>query len=134
MAQETVIHRVDAELAVKEPLLPIPPDLAVDGVDEILVCFLEYASTKWPQEFPLLEKCDGRAVRIAAGDRSWSVQPTTGGVVVSESATDAAASGSGDPDKVLLWLWRREGDDAVRHEGDLSLIATLRELLFTATQ
>jgi uncharacterized protein (TIGR03083 family) len=134
MAQETVIHRVDAELACKEPRRPIPADLAVDGVDEVLVCFLEYATTNWPGEFQQLEECDGRAVRVSAGGRSWSAKLTTAGVVVSESDTDAAASVFGEPDAVLLWLWRRGGDETVQRDGDVSLIATLRELLFTATQ
>ena len=44
MAQETVIHRVDAELAAGEPIAPIPDDLAVDGIDEVLERFLAYGS------------------------------------------------------------------------------------------
>ncbi|TML25945.1 MAG: maleylpyruvate isomerase family protein, partial [Actinobacteria bacterium] len=39
MAQETVIHRVDAEQALGEPLAEIPDDLALDGVDEVLERF-----------------------------------------------------------------------------------------------
>jgi Mycothiol maleylpyruvate isomerase N-terminal domain len=33
MAQETVIHRVDAELRTGQPVAPVPPDFAVDGLD-----------------------------------------------------------------------------------------------------
>src|SRR5262249_19609333 len=51
MAHETVIHRVDAEQALGEPLAPIPDDLAVDGIDEVLVRFLSYGSVLWREEF-----------------------------------------------------------------------------------
>src|SRR5579862_4041971 len=33
MAQETVIHRVDAELGASASVAPIPDDLAIDGID-----------------------------------------------------------------------------------------------------
>ena len=36
MAQETVIHRLDAELAADLPVAPIPDDLAIDGIDDTL--------------------------------------------------------------------------------------------------
>jgi uncharacterized protein (TIGR03083 family) len=34
MAEETVIHRIDAELGTAQPVEPIPDDLAIDGIDE----------------------------------------------------------------------------------------------------
>src|SRR5690349_9400878 len=48
MAQETVIHRVDAELALGQPVAPIPDDLGLDGIDEILQIFVSWASREWP--------------------------------------------------------------------------------------
>src|SRR5579872_477399 len=42
MAQETVIHRIDAELATGNAVHGVPPDLAVDGVDELLKIFVAY--------------------------------------------------------------------------------------------
>ena len=50
MAQETVIHRLDAELAAGTEHDPIPADLAVDGIDELLVCFLASAAEEDPDE------------------------------------------------------------------------------------
>ena len=35
MAHETVIHRVDAELAAGLPTAHVPDDLAIDGIDEV---------------------------------------------------------------------------------------------------
>src|SRR5262249_56921469 len=40
MAQETVIHRIDAELGTGQPVAPVPTDLAVDGIDELLKAFV----------------------------------------------------------------------------------------------
>ena len=42
MAQETVIHRIDAELAAGLPVTPVPHDLAVDGVDPVDHGFLRH--------------------------------------------------------------------------------------------
>ncbi len=47
MAQETVIHRVDAELAAGSQIAAIPADLAADGIDELLVIFVQYGTTNW---------------------------------------------------------------------------------------
>ena len=135
MAQETVIHRVDGEQAAGATLAPIPDDLALDGIDEVLVCFLSYASRDYPQMFgDLLTNCDGRAVRLDAGGASWSVRLAPSGVAVSTEVSDTAARVRGEPAEVLLWLWRRVGDDAVRLEGDAEPVAKLRQLLEVATQ
>jgi uncharacterized protein (TIGR03083 family) len=128
MAQETVIHRVDAELAMNEPIAPIPDDLAVDGIDEILVVFLSYATTKWTQHFEDLKDADGRAVRVAADGASWNARIATDGVHIGKDG-DAAATVSGTPADVLLWLWGRKGEDAVQMDGDTGLIKQIRTLI-----
>jgi uncharacterized protein (TIGR03083 family) len=134
MALETVIHRVDAELAAGDKVSPIPDDLAVDGVDEVLERFLAYGSQEWREDFgDLLDDCAGRAVLVTAGDRSWLARLTKDGVFLSEP-DPAPASVSGSPQPVLLWLWRRAGDDVVAIDGDRTLVAKLRELLGAATQ
>jgi uncharacterized protein (TIGR03083 family) len=133
MAQESVIHRVDAELALDEPIAAIPDDLAIDGIDEVLVCFLEFASTNWRQYFPALDNAAGRSVRIAADGASWNAEIAKDGVHIGKDG-DAEATVSGKPGDVLLWLWRRKGDEAVTKQGDTALIDELRELLGTATQ
>lgn len=143
MAQETVIHRVDAELAAGVPLAEIPDDLAVDGVDEVLVRFLAHGSREWVEDFgDSLADCDGRSVVVTAGTRRWLVRLTPNGVDVDPldpgagdtGAGEAGAAGvSGSPVDVLLWLWRRTDDDAISLSGDRALIVKLRELLGYAT-
>ena len=136
MAQETVIHRVDAELAAREPIGPISEDLAVDGIDEVLERFLLYGSHRWAEEFkPSLPDNDLPPVLVATDGYGWLVRATPQGVSI-EVATPRAgapATVSGDPVPLLLWLWRRR-TDGVEIEGDRSLIDKLRALLHDATQ
>ena len=133
MAQETVIHRVDAELAEGATVAAIPDDLAVDGIDEVLECFLVFAARGWPDFFrDDLKDAGGRAVRVDAGPASWTVGLGPDGVDIDGADPDATVSG--DAGDVLLWLWGRAGDDAIRKDGDAALIATLRKVLTTATQ
>ncbi|HWL99113.1 MAG TPA: maleylpyruvate isomerase family mycothiol-dependent enzyme, partial [Nocardioidaceae bacterium] len=75
MAQETTIHRVDAELAAGVEPLPIPADLAADGIDEVLVCFLAYGTTEYPDYLrEYMAGCDGDTVRLDTESDSWLVQ------------------------------------------------------------
>ncbi len=131
MAQETVIHRVDAELGAGVPHAQIPDDLAIDGIDELLVAFVEYGTKTWPDEFTeMLGSTDGRAVRVEANGSAWLVRPTPEGVHVRVSDVESAeAVVRGDPTDVLLWLWNRAGDGTVERTGDADVLATLRRVL-----
>jgi uncharacterized protein (TIGR03083 family) len=134
MAQETVIHRVDAEQALGEPLAPIPDDLAVDGVDEVLVRFLSYASVLWHEDFEKQLPAEEPApVLVRAGEHAWRVRITPDGVLVGPPLPEAGATISGSPEQVLLWLWRRV-DGGVDRDGDQELIDTVHTLLYAATQ
>ncbi|MGH3655974.1 MAG: maleylpyruvate isomerase family mycothiol-dependent enzyme [Micromonosporaceae bacterium] len=139
MAQETVIHRVDGELAIGE-VTAIPADLAADGIDEVLTIFLAWDSVdtierEGPESWPGLAQSAGEVVRIRAGDHTWSVRLTPAGVEVSTGeAPDAAATVTGDPVDVLLWLWRRGDVDRLTAEGDLKQVDVLHQLMYAATQ
>lgn len=133
MAQETVIHRVDAEAAAEVPHAPIPTDLAEDGIDELLVCFLTYASVEYPGELDLAE-CDGRTVQIATEGAGWQVQLGPMEITVERGESDPEAGVFGPADAVLRWVWRRAGDGAVQLDGNRWVIGKLRTLLGVATQ
>ncbi|MEV4070236.1 maleylpyruvate isomerase N-terminal domain-containing protein [Nonomuraea fuscirosea] len=106
MALETAVHRVDAELAAGEPIMPIPADLAVDGIDEILVTFLAFASRQWPEDFgDALAGADGRAVSITTGANGWLVRLAASGVEVAGDDAPGEASISGAPHDVLRFAW-----------------------------
>jgi hypothetical protein len=144
MAQETAIHRIDAEQAAGPDVVPVsavPDDLAVDGVDEVLTRFLGYGSVAWADEFAQMKGGhlagqDGRdAIVVTAGQASWTVRPSPREVVVHDGGTDAPrAVIEGAPDPVLRWLWGRAPDDAVRFSGDPAWTDYLRRLLTAVTQ
>ncbi|PBC71509.1 uncharacterized protein (TIGR03083 family) [Streptomyces sp. TLI_235] len=126
MLFETLVHRVDAELA-----LGVRPEidraLAVDGVDEFLVN-LRFAGFFAPKVADL--RADGRTIRFRStdGDGDWLVRLRPDGF-----GLDPADDGSGTADAtvrgtaadLLLRVYGRlpVGTDAVVHEGDGELLA-----------
>jgi uncharacterized protein (TIGR03083 family) len=135
MAQETVIHRVDGELTAGAPVAAIPDDLAADGIDELLVAFVEYGTVTWPQYFAeLLASADNRTVRVVAPDRSWLLHLTARDVRVDEpGAGNSSATLEGPAPEVLLWLWNR-GGEGTTITGDAETITLLRKVLEASTQ
>ncbi len=135
MAQETAVHRVDAEQAAGAST-PVPPDLAEDGIDEVLRLFLVWETEEYmtPGE-GLLAEPDDRPVSIGTPNRSWTVRLTRQGAAVTDGAEPAAAASvRGEPSELLLWLWGRGSDGSVQIDGDGALLAQLRKLLVEATQ
>ena len=135
MAQETVIHRIDAELAAGLPLSPVPDDLAVDGIDELLDVFLGYGTVTWAAEYAeLLAGADGRPLVVRTTDRAWTARTTEEGIrIAAGAAPDAAAEISGDPVPLLLRLWNR-ADSGVSAQGDPELLARFQALTVASTQ
>ncbi|HEX6683858.1 MAG TPA: maleylpyruvate isomerase N-terminal domain-containing protein [Candidatus Limnocylindrales bacterium] len=73
MAHETVIHRIDAELGAGVASEPVPGDLALDGIDELLQLFLAWPSVKWGKFAGVAEGGAGGSVGVRAGGRRWWV-------------------------------------------------------------
>jgi uncharacterized protein (TIGR03083 family) len=151
MAQETVIHRIDAELGAGASIAPVPDDLAVDGIDELLKVFVAYAFGKWPEDFTeALKNSPGHAFLIrtdpAAGALgvSWLVRTAPEYLTVEggpgESAAGSAvpdATVSGTPADILRWAWNREtpGETSpVRIEGKAAALTEFRQCVVEATQ
>jgi uncharacterized protein (TIGR03083 family) len=144
MAQETVIHRLDAELAAQaatgQAVSPVPADVAADGVDEVLIRFLGYGSTVWVDEFaaltgPRLETEGGDdTVLVETGGATWTVRPRPDHVeVTTGTGGQVHAVVSGDPEPLLRWLWGR-GQEGARCTGDGAWADYLRRLLVATTQ
>ncbi|HVF19532.1 MAG TPA: maleylpyruvate isomerase family mycothiol-dependent enzyme [Mycobacteriales bacterium] len=128
MAQETAVHRVDAELAVGS-VTPIDEALAIDGVDELLNAFL---GGDWSDE--PVPSASGSSIGFRTGGHEWSVTMRPAEVVVHRDLDGAAATVSGEPTDLLLWLWGgRVGDDVVRVEGDTGALDELRKRLDLVT-
>jgi hypothetical protein len=107
MAHETVIHRIDAELAIGA-VTPIDEALALDGVDEVLD-FLPLTGS-WPE----VPNIDFGIVSIVAstkkGYKVWDLNFTNEAATVSavaESRADARLIISGDAEAMDLYLWGR---------------------------
>jgi uncharacterized protein (TIGR03083 family) len=107
MAHETVIHRIDAELAIGA-VTPIDEALALDGVDEVLD-FLPLTGS-WPE----VPNIDFGIVSIVAstknGSKVWDLNFTNDAatvLAVAESHADARLIISGDAEAMDLYLWGR---------------------------
>jgi uncharacterized protein (TIGR03083 family) len=140
MAQETVIHRIDAELGTGQPVAPVPADLAVDGIDELLKVFVAYSVAEWAGYFTeILAGSPGRTFAVRADGAAWRVETGPGLFAVADGAGDEAAdvTVSGPPAAVLRWAWNREGTgepSAVTVEGAPEAVDELRRCIVTATQ
>jgi uncharacterized protein (TIGR03083 family) len=162
MAQETVIHRIDAELAAGAAITPVPDDLGTDGVDEVLKVFLAPEAAGWPDEFAALPgghlagddgkdaivvtACPGSGNPVsgnpvsgnpASGNPvSWTLRPAPRSVTVTDGADQdgVRVTLSGPPGTVLRWMWGRADDDAVTIAGDRAWAGYLRRMLVPATQ
>lgn len=111
MATETVVHRVDAELAVGE-LAPVEPHVAADGVSEFVEVML-------PRLYRGQDPPVGQLhVTASDTDDSWTTgDPAAGTGILSGRAED-----------LLLVLWQRRDAGAVRIGGDPAVVAGWRGL------
>jgi uncharacterized protein (TIGR03083 family) len=158
MAQETVVHRVDAELGAGVAVAPVPDDLAIDGVDELLKVFVGFAVGEWPEDFANEWPKDSsgapgypasRTYAIRTDGASWVVKTAPGrfdvaggpgasvgsGVTVEGGTPDVVVRGA--PVELLRWVWNREmsgSPTAVTIEGDLEALPDLRQFVVIATQ
>lgn len=111
-AHETTIHSIDA-LAARLGRLPstaeahLPRELALDGIDELLMGFVPRGKSRWHVERPFtLSVCP------TDGDRRWRLRIDAERVssTETESATDSAdadARFSGTAAALYLGLWNR---------------------------
>ena len=127
MAQETAVHRIDVEAATGSAT-PIDADLAVDGIDEVLLLML---AGDWGDD---LQPDLTGTVGIVTGDRMWRVAMTPDEVTVDSADGGTEATVAGEASPLLLWLWGRAADSAVEVTGDRGAAARLRRRLALATQ
>lgn len=140
MAQETVIHRIDAELGAGQPVAPVPADLAIDGIDELLKVFVAYSVAEWSDYFTdVLATSPGRTYALRTDGAAWLVRTGPGLFAVEDSAADdpADVTVTGPPTAVLRWVWNRESagePSGVTVEGAPEAVEELRRCIVTATQ
>ncbi|RLP97919.1 maleylpyruvate isomerase family mycothiol-dependent enzyme [Micromonospora sp. CV4] len=139
MAQETVIHRIDAELGVGVPFAPVPDDLAVDGIDELLKVFVEYSAAGWADDFnKILADAPSWTCAIRTDGAAWTVRTEPGLFRVTDGAADDAdVTVTGPPAAMLRWAWGRDltGEpDGVAVEGRAEALTPMRRCIVIATQ
>lgn len=109
---ETLVHRVDAELALgASPAAP--PSLAADAIDELLVN-LAHAVRFSPRVANLRGSSETLVFRATDGERAWwaQLQPEgfevgDGGAAIGEGPVEAQATVAGPALSLLLVLYRR---------------------------
>jgi uncharacterized protein (TIGR03083 family) len=151
MAQESVIHRIDAELGADVPVSAVPGDLAVDGIDELLKVFVAYSVSQQADYFTEALECSPRRTYLITAEAtanspgtSWLVSTSPGLFTVAggpgEPAPGAAAPDvtvSGTPTDVLRWAWNRQAPgelSRVKVGGDADALMGFRRCVVLATQ
>ena len=135
LAHETSIHRYDLEAALGTPL-PIEPELAVDGIDEVLTVMVARVPAQ-----PANPDDDGAApaddansdmVVIESGGEIWSAALLPHTIAITRQ-THASPAGrvTGEPNDVLLWLWGRGPLPA--GSAETTAVAELRSRLASST-
>jgi hypothetical protein len=127
MAQETAVHRADVQSAFGVGT-PIDAELAVDGIDEVLVMMLAGDWSDEPQP-----GSSGTAM-VATDDQAWQVVMAPDQIMVGDVTGEPAVRVTGEPSNLLLWLWGRAPESTIQVAGDVSMARRLRHRLALATQ
>ena len=121
MAQETVVHRWDAEDATAQPL-PIDATLAADGIDEYLSLLAKRLTRNARDGL-----AGSFALRPTDGTGPWQFELRPDGIDRRSGGT-ADALISGPTSDLYLWLLHRTNSAAV--SGDAAVVARWDEVRF----
>lgn len=113
---ETTIHRVDAELATFG-VSEIPTAAAVDGLDELLTCFVPRRSTKLKPAVPATI-----SVQPTDADAAWLVSAGPDGATTERVRSEADVIVRGPAADLYLWAWNRLDFPELDVSGDASLL------------
>jgi uncharacterized protein (TIGR03083 family) len=124
MAQETAVHRWDAESATGTPG-EVAQDLAVDGIAELLESFLPLLSAAGPPP----DIAGSLHVHTTDTEGEWTVRPGPDRLEVEPGHGKGDAAVRGAASDVLLALWGRPVFDRVETFGDASVLERWRDLI-----
>ncbi len=126
MAQETAVHRWDAQNALGVPD-SIEPELACDGIDEMLDVMLPFAR-RWAESAR-----GGRGETYhfhrTDGPGEWLVRFQGEGATVTREHAKGDVAVRGAASDLLLFLWGRLPGEQLEVLGDSSLIGRYFELM-----
>ena len=130
MALEIAVHRRDGEAAHAQQT-PIPVDLALDGIDEVLRVML---GGPWWESRVKTEHPVDAVVAVESGAHRWLCNASATNVEVGQDLMiPSAATVAGDPEPVFLWLWGRADDTMVGFAGSKAVAAEFRARLVECT-
>lgn len=121
ITQETVVHRIDAELAAGVDVGEVDPVLAVDGVDE-------FCDVMIPKSAGQPIGGDGRTLHLHATDAEgeWLLRLHPDQVEVTRGHAKGDTALRGSARDLLLEVWGRDPLGEVEVFGDESVVATFR--------
>jgi predicted lipid carrier protein YhbT len=113
-ANETSVHRWDAEMAAFGKAAPIDAALARDGVEEVLEFFLPIFKKPGNGETFHFHRTDG--------DGEWLVTATADGPAVERKHGKGDLALRGSASDLVLFLWRRIPADRLEIFGNPALV------------
>jgi uncharacterized protein (TIGR03083 family) len=119
IAQETLVHRIDAELAAGGEVSEVDAAFAADGIAEMFEVFVPLAAGQ-------AIGGDGKTLHLHAtdADSEWLLTLHAERVDAMRGHAKADAALRGAARDLLLMVWGRDPLNAVEHLGDGSVIAT----------
>jgi len=125
MAHETLIHRVDIELAVSDEATPGDPDVSADTVTEFFELF-----------YPLFEdqrlETIGGSLHLHATDISdseWTIDPRLGSSSFTREHAKADVALRGGAFDIACWTWARLPTERLEIFGDRQIAEHFQEVL-----
>jgi uncharacterized protein (TIGR03083 family) len=126
-AQETSVHRYDAEAAAGTPT-PLDAEMAVDGVDEFLTVFLPRLQEGLVGEGGQLG--DGTVhLHCTDADGEWLVAGRDGQLTVTAEHAKGDVAARGSASDLMLFLWGRVPAESLEVFGDADLLARFRQAI-----
>jgi len=113
-AHETGIHRADAQ-GCSGPIDPVPADFAVDGIDELLMCFYNRRSRRLRSDEP-------RTLAVHTGPTGWLVHIGPDGPSTERGDGRADCAVQGEASDLYFALWNRAKLTDFVVSGDLAMI------------
>jgi uncharacterized protein (TIGR03083 family) len=111
-AHETAIHRADIE-SIIDARTPVETEFALDGIDELVDCFVPRPFMKLRSEVPLT-----LGIAPDDGERFWALSISDEPVQVAYSRRECDCVIEGRASDIYFALWNRSDDDGIRVSGD----------------
>lgn len=122
MAQELLVHRIDAEQAVGDPT-PVDPDLAADGVDEMLTVFVPRIQGRTP----FVRLAGSLHLHRTDGPGEWLVEVTSTTTEVRREHAKGEVAVRGTAVDLLLAVWGRHDFTDLEVIGESALLEAWAE-------